>query len=579
MPGFIGVIGNKNYEFENIFTSNDVFMNRETSLENISLAQITIKKFLNDKVFKENKDVFILTEGVILNSLELIKKYKSSTFFEAINKMYVYNGIDFFKEFRGSFSGVFYDKKEDILVIFTDQIGDKQIFFSKSKKSLVFGSEINYITNYYQKSQESYSLNVEAAYHLLTFGYLLENETLFDRIYKLNAGHYMVYKKGKMNIVQYHRFDNTPDYNQKEEEIVNNIDKLFRQAVKRAFDKDNEYGYKHLVALSGGLDSRLTTWVANDMGYGENIVNFTFSQSDYLDEVIPKKIASDLRHEWIFKSLDNGVFLKRLDEIVKITSGGAIYYGQAHGKSCLDLINKVDFGIVHTGQLGDVIIGTYNSSPEYQQYYINDGLYSKKLIKKVNIDDIIPNYANDEIFKLYQRGFNGMNQGLLVYQERLETYSPFYDLDFFEYCLSIPIELRFKHNIYFKWIMGKYPGAADYKWEKINSKITDKQMNIFGRQVALKQIPKKTLAHLIKKFTYNDPTSTLGTKNHMNPLDYWYKTNKDLREFMDNYYSENIHRISGYADLKKDCEYLYNNGSNIEKNQVLTLLSVMKQYF
>ncbi len=58
------------------------------------------------------------------------------------------------------------------------------------------------------------------------------------------------------------------------------------------FDKDIEYGYKHLVSLSGGLDSRMTTYVANDLGYGDSIVNLTFSKTNYVDEQTAKDIAN-----------------------------------------------------------------------------------------------------------------------------------------------------------------------------------------------------------------------------------------------------------------------------------------------
>ena len=64
--------------------------------------------------------------------------------------------------------------------------------------------------------------------------------------------------------------------------------------MKRVFEKDLEYGYKHLVALSGGLDSRMTAWVGHNMGY-TNMLNYTFSQTDYLDETVPKEITDTLK--------------------------------------------------------------------------------------------------------------------------------------------------------------------------------------------------------------------------------------------------------------------------------------------
>ena len=64
----------------------------------------------------------------------------------------------------------------------------------------------------------------------------------------------------------------------------------------------------------------------------------------------------------------------------------------------------------------------------------------------------------------------------------------------------------------------------------------------------------------------------------MNPLEYWYNTNDDLRTFQNNYFKENIDRITD-GSLKSDCQNLYNFGNAIEKNQVLTLLSALKLHF
>lgn len=44
-------------------------------------------------------------------------------------------------------------------------------------------------------------------------------------------------------------------------DLIDMLDEKFRAVVKLEFDKDIEYGYKYLVDLSGGLDSRMTSWV------------------------------------------------------------------------------------------------------------------------------------------------------------------------------------------------------------------------------------------------------------------------------------------------------------------------------
>ena len=53
-----------------------------------------------------------------------------------------------------------------------------------------------------------------------------------------------------------------------------------------------------MACLSGGLDSRMTVWVAHDLGYTHQL-NMTFCQSNYLDFKIAQQIATDLRHDFM----------------------------------------------------------------------------------------------------------------------------------------------------------------------------------------------------------------------------------------------------------------------------------------
>ncbi len=70
----------------------------------------------------------------------------------------------------------------------------------------------------------------------------------------------------------------------------------------------------------------------------------------------------------------------------------------------------------------------------------------------------------------------------------------------------------------------------------------------------------------------------METSKHMNPFDYWYNTNSELKEYMDNYYSEIVDKIEDKT-LKQDLVDMYEKGHAIEKTQVLTFLSLMKNYF
>jgi len=144
-------------------------------------------------------------------------------------------------------------------------------------------------------------------------------------------------------------------------------------------------------------------------------------------------------------------------------------------------------------------------------------------------------------------------------------------VEFFEYCLKIPLKHRYDHRIYKKWILRKYPDAAKYKWEKIQGKITEKTYNILGHMTTLRALPRKAFNKLFH-------TSSLNTKHHMNPLDYWYNTNDDLREFFLDTFNKGIDLLEN-EKLRNDCQKLFTEGNTIEKTQVLTLLEAWRYYF
>lgn len=76
--------------------------------KNFYIERRTIRKFLNDKVFAEDEKYVVLTEGVILNSKQLMAKYGKNNLKDTIVEMYEKNGETFFNEFRGSFQWLIY---------------------------------------------------------------------------------------------------------------------------------------------------------------------------------------------------------------------------------------------------------------------------------------------------------------------------------------------------------------------------------------------------------------------------------------------------------------------------------------
>lgn len=588
MPGFIGQIGNTDIRLAEE-TRRDLVQSWLTADGSYQFHQRTIDKFLGDKLFVDTDRYLLIIDGVVLNNRTLMEQYNAVSWQACVVAMYEQLGDTFYLPWRGSFCGLLYDKQEDKWLLFTNHVGDKQLFYAPTSSGCLVSTEMDCLVRTMKLSQLPLTLNRDAVYFTLTHGFMIEDHTIAQEIKKIPAGHYLRIQNGKFELIQYHRFTNKPNHDITHEEAIKRIDQLFRNAVQLQFEKDKEYGYKHLTCLSGGLDSRMTVWVAHQMGYTEQL-NTTFSESGYLDFSIAQQIATDLRHDFIFKALDGGECIKDLEHITPITYGQTCYFGLAHGNRLFESLNFEPYGIMHTGMVGDAILGTFFKKMAYNpEYKVGQGAYSQELIERLSDYTFQQVYENEEIFCLYTRGFSGANAGMTSFQRFTETCSPFCDVDFIEFCYSLPIEWRFGHKIYFDWILDCYPEAAEYVWEKIKRKITrfenrqERKIKVFGYEIPhwtersfrpwLKGSILRRLGLRKKGAKYKAPQAF--TKWNMNPVDYWFCINPSLVEFVNNYYKTNIDYITD-QELKHDIAILFNKTSIFDKIQSVSILSAIK---
>ena len=548
--------------------------------KNIICSNHMIKKFEQDKFFAETDSYIIMLDGVILNRKALLTKIATiigedfeTPWLDCIITLYVTLGELFIKELRGSFTGAIYDKKKDKWIVYGDQIGSKFTFFTKVGDFFCVCEEMGQMYRMMSENNVNYVLSTDAAFLMLTFGFMIDDKTLCEQVRKIQPGCYIVYENGTITEKTWYVLNNTFDFSISEEEAIDIVDSYFRQAVNNAFCKDAEYGFNHIVALSGGLDSRMTSFVAHDLGFTKQL-NFTFSQSDYLDETIPKQIARDLEHEWIFKSLDNGLWLYDIDEITKHTGGNVIYYGSSHSNSLYKLLNFDGLGIIHTGQVSGGLNGSsvrqWDESFDHFDY--QKAMYSTKYFDYVK--HMLTKQINQELGWYYYRCLNGTCYGTQIIYNYTESYSPFLDVDFIEHVLHIPITYRMSHGLYKKWILKKYPMAAKYIWEKHGHRITAPTLRIGNREMTYDAIINRSLGYLIKKLGFWRNQDRI---KGMNPIDYYVSHNEDLRKFISSYF-QYVEAIQD-TELRRVIRDIQNDGSSIEKLQAISILAAVKLFY
>ncbi len=210
----------------------------------------------NQPIYNEDSSCVLVFNGEIYNfqelRVDLEKKghlFKSNTDSEVILHSYEEYGVELLQKIRGMFAFALWDTKNETMLLARDFFGIKPLYYTQNTtdNSFIFGSEIKSFLKHPAFIKE---LNKDALRPYLTFQYSVLDETFFKGVYKLKPGHYMIYKKGNIQIksywsVNYDKKENSLDY------YVNQIKEAMKESVNYHKISDVKVG----SFLSGGIDS------------------------------------------------------------------------------------------------------------------------------------------------------------------------------------------------------------------------------------------------------------------------------------------------------------------------------------
>ena len=567
MPGFFVSDRKTKFQLHNRYPQRCI---REEIPSAGTVRRHTLNKFIEDKTFCETDSLILIAEGYLLNKTALFARYGVQSVATLMETMYRAEGEAFFAAFRGAFSGALYDKEKDLCLLYTNHTGDKAVFYTLCGSHFAAGSQVNYVLDACKELDWPLTLDEQAAYQMLTFGFMESDGTYAKEIRRLLGGTYLRIEKGEAQVLRYFRLEKHPERfeGQTEDQIIDALDAEFRRAVDAEYRKDEEYGLKHLADISGGLDSRINTWVAHEMS-PRHLQLITYSKNNYLDERIAKEIAVHWKDELLFRQLDDASYLYELDELVFLNAGLSLYSGITGGKRMLEDLNLDAYGLEHTGQVNGAVIGSLLCGKDGLEKRYPSGKFSNKLNHRLD-QAYAANFDDHELYLLSTRTFRGILNTQLIRENYTEIAFPFLDVELLQLCLDIPLEYRLGHNIYKKWILTKYPQAARFRWEKTGAKISEGKPIGLLRKVITKG-PHKLLRMMGKH----------SLSNHgMNPLDYWFGRDKALQTYLNRQEAEGYRCLPQASDrLISDMKQLYATGSFNEKAMVLTILAAAKLYF
>ena len=518
----------------------------------------------------ENHQYSFFLKGVLLNFDELIQDFgvqKDIT--SLITELYNRYNFNFSTFFRGEFSGYFFEKETLKMSVFSNIIGSQTIFYYYFNSTLCVNTDFKQLKKQLDQKNLPFSFDVESAYSMLTFHNLIDNNTHIREVKKIIGGETLLFnpRKNSIQIISTDNLQSIKTFTGNKPDALNQLDYLFSKAVNQEYSYDQKIGKAHFALLSGGLDSRMGIFYAYQQKF-RPISSLCFSHSGYWDETIAKEIADDLDINLHIKHLDGGHFLMDIDGMTPITQGLTRYTGGAHSNYGLKSINLKDFGLIHTGHLGDAVLGSYLSSKDkasaqngFRKIYASQ--YFREKTNHLLIETA-KKYPTEEIFLLYNRGFNAIAIGNHVAEQYSIPVSPFMHTDFLKFGLSLPEKWRFNEAIYIEWIRKYCPDSTRYIWERTLLKPNKVWKTSFADHIWVR------LFGLYYKKIIRKPE-----KFSMTPYEYYYKTNHEIKPFFEKYFSENV-EFAGDIGLERDLYTMFRQGSFTDKTLVLGLLGVYK---
>lgn len=211
----------------------------------------------NQPLYNENRSLVLVFNGEIYNYRELRRQliaagHAFSTQGDAEMVLHGFErwGAGVLDRLRGMFAFALYDTATGELFCARDAFGIKPLYYAVEGGRILFGSEIKGLLAHPHARR---SLNERRLAHWLCMEYLPDEETLFEGIRKLPAGHWLRWRNGRAECGRWFVPRFAPDAGRSLEESAEAIEAALRESVAAHAIADVDVG----CFLSAGVDSSL----------------------------------------------------------------------------------------------------------------------------------------------------------------------------------------------------------------------------------------------------------------------------------------------------------------------------------
>jgi asparagine synthase (glutamine-hydrolysing) len=477
------------------------------------LAIIDLSPAGHQPMATEEGNYIITYNGEVYNFQELRieleslgHQFRSKTDTEVVLHAYVQWGTECVKRFNGMFAFAIWDGTQQELFLARDRYGIKPLYYTLIGPTFIFASEQKAIITHPAVRQE---IDLEGLFEYFTFQNIFTDRTLLKGIRIFPAGCMVQIPLGKiierLNPVQYWDFDfHEPKHPLREEEYVEELDRLFRQAVNRQLVSDVEIG----SYLSGGMDTgSITAIAASQLPYIKTFTcGFDLHSASGLELGYDEREKAELM-SYLFKTEHYDMVLKAGD-MERILPKLAWHLeeprvGQSYPNFYAAQLASKFVKVVLSGTGGDELFGGYPwryyravVNDNFEQYVEKYYSYWHRLIPNGVIREVFSPIWGEvknvwtrnifrDVFHIHADYLNSPEdyvnhsfyfeartflQGLLLVEDKLsmahslETRVPFLDNDLVDFAMKIPVKLKLKNLGEVIRLNENEPGSKKFKY-------------------------------------------------------------------------------------------------------------------
>lgn len=519
---------------------------------------------------------------------ELGYKFFSNSDTEVVLNAYAEWGYKALDYFNGIFAFAIWDDYQKKIFLACDRYGTKPLYYSIINNDFVFSSEYKSIIMHpgFKKNIDFCSLK-----QYFTFQNMFDNRTFFENINILSPGSYVEvsYYTKRINEIQYWDYDFTEcESLGTYEECKEQLDALFKQAVKRQLISDVEVG----AYLSGGMDSGSITAVAS-----KDLCNLkTFVCGFDLHSASGIELSFDEReraeymsycfgtehYEMVLKAGDMERCIKDLVWHIEDPRVGQSYPNYYATKLASSFVK-----VVLAGTGGDELFGGYPwryyraaDCMTWDDYVSRYYSYWQRMLSDKELDTVFDStlknmeeYNLKDIFgnvfsSVERRGFSPAHnvnyslyfeaktflRGLLVVDDKLsmskglETRVPFLDNDLVDFAMKLPVKYKLNN---LREVVKINENDYEQKNEKYFKKTNDGK--IILRNVMNKYIPESITQATKQGFSAPDAS--------------WFKG--ESIEFVKSIVDNSNSKIYDYMDYKGIRDIVYKHFCGKENRRLL----------